>query len=615
MRVIPLRALVVGVVLLSSFVGVAHAQTVNRCQAKKKLCVANAAASLLKCHVTAEKLGAAPDAGCTQSARDKFDGGADASKGCFERREAKGGCLTSDDTPALEGNVEAFVNDVVGELDPGYPTPVLNTCSAGKKKCVAKTAKALLKCHAKAEKTGALDTTCTQKAHDKLDGGADASRGCFAKLEARGNCLTDSDVGTLEDKIDAFVQDVVCALDPSTPGCTPTCPTTYELTVDGGASDVDYGWTGTAHDNKLTTNVRATFAVGGCANATPPCGQCVLSGPIANTGGAAFDNRRCRNDSSVPCTTNGDCPGTDNACVFFLGPPQPLSANGIASTIPLCAVTEIASPAAGTLDGDTGDLALNLTLLWNVFLGTDADHPCPRCASSACTAGPRAGLTCTPQGTSGVFGGDAVSLDCPPTPGAFVPRRIPLAMALATGPQSVTLSASSPSCSHPGASGLKCFCGGSSCVGGANDGAACAADSECGAGASCSVPGVLSKPNDCDDATCSANPADTDSVNEGQCAAGPFASSCVIQTYRRCVNNADCPASGDSCDFAFRPRECFTDNGVVGASVSVSGVASPTAPTLGGLTCVGGGSSATLNGSVGLPGLGRFTLRGTAVIH
>jgi len=46
----------------------------------------------------------------------------------------------------------------------------LNACSAAKKKCVAKKAAALLKCHSKNEKppglTPAAFATCIQKAHD-----------------------------------------------------------------------------------------------------------------------------------------------------------------------------------------------------------------------------------------------------------------------------------------------------------------------------------------------------------------------------------------------------------------------------------------------------------------
>jgi hypothetical protein len=105
----------------------------------------------------------------------------------------------------------------------------LNACSAAKKKCVAKKAAALLKCHAKNEKppvglTPASFAACIQKAKDKFDGGLDPAKGCFAKLEAKfpGGCLTISDTVPLEGKVDAFVDDVVCELDPGSGTCPPT---------------------------------------------------------------------------------------------------------------------------------------------------------------------------------------------------------------------------------------------------------------------------------------------------------------------------------------------------------------------------------------------------------
>ena len=128
----------------------------------------------------------------------------------------------------------------------------LNACSAAKKKCVAKKAAALLKCHSKNEKpptglTPAQFAACIQKANDKFDGGADPTKGCFAKLEIKfsGGCLTINDTVALEAKVDAFVDDVVCELDAgsgtcpatptpaATPTPTPTLPPTPTATPTG----------------------------------------------------------------------------------------------------------------------------------------------------------------------------------------------------------------------------------------------------------------------------------------------------------------------------------------------------------------------------------------------
>jgi hypothetical protein len=121
--------------------------------------------------------------------------------------------------------VDDFVIAVVQALDPFYPGPIPNgnLCSAKKKKCVAKKAWDLLKCHIKAEQTGEAQTKCLQKARDKFDGGGQPANGCFAQLEANPNlnCLTANDTAALELIVDDFVDEVICHLDPSAGTCPP----------------------------------------------------------------------------------------------------------------------------------------------------------------------------------------------------------------------------------------------------------------------------------------------------------------------------------------------------------------------------------------------------------
>ncbi len=235
---------VAGIALVFTVATRSHA-TLNACSAAKKKCVAKKTAALLKCHVHSETPGMSPDPAvrdqCLQTAREKFDGGPDPSRGCFAKLEAKfsGSCLTVGDTTPLENKADAFVTDVVTELDPSYPLVVQNECAARKKKCVSKKTVALLKCQAKNEKPPGIPpeilARCLQKAKDKFDGGAVPSKGCFARLEAEFPfCQTTGDTVSLENKVDAFVNDVVCELDPSdcvpqptptpTPVPTSTCP-------------------------------------------------------------------------------------------------------------------------------------------------------------------------------------------------------------------------------------------------------------------------------------------------------------------------------------------------------------------------------------------------------
>jgi hypothetical protein len=104
----------------------------------------------------------------------------------------------------------------------------LNACSAGKKKCVSKKVASIMKCHIKAETPPGLAladfTACIQKAKDKFDGGAKPMSACFTRLEAKfpGGCITTDDMAALEAKVDAFIDDVVCELDPAAGTCP--CP-------------------------------------------------------------------------------------------------------------------------------------------------------------------------------------------------------------------------------------------------------------------------------------------------------------------------------------------------------------------------------------------------------
>lgn len=632
-------AVIVAALTVLLMFGTADAQ--NKCVAKKHGCVAKKAACKLKCHEKAEKKGLALDPICIQKCEDKFDGGVDPAKGCFAKLEAKndGPCLTTSDTAPLEAKVDAFVVDVIQEVDPFYPAVVMNSCSAGKKKCVSKKMKALLKCHEKAVKKGlALDTNCITKAKNKFDGGADPAKGCFEKLESAGGCSTLDDTAALEAKVDAFVDDVVCELQSPTCPCVPPagiCPTSVQIDVDGVATNLDLGWTGIVHDQSEPTMQRLTLGLGACANASHPCGSCPITGAATNAGGIPFNNHRCVGDTSIQCNSDPDC-GINGPCHFFLGPPLPLSAGGVS----ICLTNDINGPVTGTADPDAATAQIGVPLNWRYYNGFTVDMGCPRCVGGFCNAGPRNGFACTTNGVSPLFG--SVSFDCPPNPGSLIAvTSVPLD--LRTGTQSRVLSAASPNCRAAGFTSLKCqcdtcnnaaatpcddnadcvavgatICGGRRCFGGANNGTPCSVNSECPGGL-CGVAGASTAPNQCNDAVCSPK-VDAGSCDEGECAAGPFDTYCALETYRGCINNSDCPASGDTCTGG-QFRECFTDNGVLGGDVlscgSPGAVCGQEAPdtVLSSLTCMPPTTSSAVNAAEGLPSIGRFTLPSTLTFN
>ncbi|HEX9348899.1 MAG TPA: hypothetical protein VF919_15105, partial [Gemmatimonadales bacterium] len=413
------------------------------------------------------------------------------------------------------------------------------------------------------------------------------------------------------------------------------CPSQITFLANGDAVDLDTGWTGQSHDNRVINNGLVTVNATSCTGSLA-----TVSGPAQNAGGTAANNHRCTGDTSVQCTTDGDCTGL-GTCAFFFGAPLPLSSGSVS----VCVINQINGALTGTADIVSGDSANTAPLISRVFTGPTLANPCSVCGTGAfgttstCSTGPKAGLSCTVNGTSPLFG--STSFDCPPDPGANI-AALNITLKLTTGLQTVTLAAANPLCTAPGFTTLSCFCdtcgdlgaaacmtnadcaagvvcGGKRCVSGTNAGAACTTATECPPSNACGRPGNVTKPNDCSDATCTANtPPDTDSVNEGTCAGGPFEQFCNIERFRGCSSDANCTAPGDTCSFG-KFRECYTDNGTIGNALEVQGAPDPFVAgvshgTLGSFFCVGPTTSGSVNAVAGLPGLGRLTLPGTATL-
>ena len=197
----------------------------GKCTSAKIKCVSTKTTALLGCHNKAETKNVQVDQECIDKADMKFTLPA---KGCMEKAEAKPPCATTGDAPALETQVDQFVVEVVTALDPGYPAPVLNKCSAGKKKCVGDLTKAVLSCYGKSASGGVpVDPECLKKAKTKFDGltgdptkPGDPAKGCIGKLEAKPPCLTTGDTTALETRVNDFTQKNVQRASPA-PGLHP----------------------------------------------------------------------------------------------------------------------------------------------------------------------------------------------------------------------------------------------------------------------------------------------------------------------------------------------------------------------------------------------------------
>ncbi len=376
---------------------------------------------------------------------------------------------------------------------------------------------------------------------------------------------------------------------PSTPFPTPipTGPCDFNrVTMQQLFANLDLGWTGLFHNQQPPgDSTSLTFAVTGCDSPDRPCGTCAFEGPIANPA-SRIDNHRCVSDPSVRCTTDDDCAG--GPCRFFFGAPFGIAGGGVSA----CVVAQVDDGASGAFDAETGDTAASLGVVARVSAGPELSRPCPVCVDDlfpsdgqpdgTCIGGARDGDKCDVNASSFSFG--ETSLDCVPKPANLV-ATLPLAWDLTTGTSVRTLSAASPNCTDFGATNQKCFCG--------------------------AATGSATRPNACFDDT------STPFIDESQCLAfgddgfcpALLDQSCASEPFRGCLDQTDCPAPGDFC--VTRNRPCYPDNGVIGGSVSATGFPSPffddfAFPGLAGLFCVGPTSSAALNVSAGLPGLGRL---------
>jgi hypothetical protein len=431
------------------------------------------------------------------------------------------------------------------------------------------------------------------------------------------------------------------------------------------ASILDTGWTGIAHRAPIIANGDVTLSLT-CpldgSVATRPCGTCTVSGPIANTLPNQLSNHRCVNDTSVKCTSNGDCAGVGGNCEWFFGSTLPLAAGGVGT----CVVNQFSGSITGTANVESGETATKALLTSRVYTGP-TDNPCPRCSDAGgindgtqggtCIDGPRNGLACDANGfVPGRPDFGRTSLDCPPPTGNLA-ATLPIDLSNSTDTITKTLSATSPNCTD--GSGTKCLCetcnnaaatpcssnadctavgaticGGRRCSGGTNDGGPCTAAggaTACPGGGLCGFAGEPSKPSACLDDTATTNQLDCSDTapvdQEGECTSGPVTKACSVASghgQRACGSDADCGGGGGSCVAA--NRACFLTGtlnppaaGLVGTGTLVAVGMEDTPmndvshPTLGAVFCVGPTTASAVNNVAGLPGPGRVTIKGTAL--
>ena len=195
----------------------------QECAARKITAAGKKAACLLSLDARAAR-GGAVDPVKVQKCKDKLG---DPMRGAFAKAEERGGCLTTGDASGIEDKVDAFADGVDMALNVGTP----NACQAAKLKAAGKTASCLLTLRAKAATGAGLDPTKVQACTDRLSGPA----GTFARKEVAGGCATTGDASTIEDEVEAFVDEVV-GEEPAVATCaTAGCPAPVACDPSAGA--------------------------------------------------------------------------------------------------------------------------------------------------------------------------------------------------------------------------------------------------------------------------------------------------------------------------------------------------------------------------------------------
>jgi hypothetical protein len=220
-------------------------------------------------------------------------------------------------------------------------------------------------------------------------------KGCGLKTTTcptpRGNC------GCLPEACSGALPDMAC------PKNAAGGPNEVVFTLLDYATDLDLGWTGSAHNLPLPAKLQLKLCLSGCDAA-----------------------------GTTPCTANGPT-GTGSLNGATFGPPLPV----IAGDVAVCLVNVLTAPISGVANFATGAVSAEVDLRSQVFT-TDAINVCPRCELGTCDGGANMGQPCHVDGIVPVINSLApnklfhLSKDCPPNGAPITTLTIPLPLTTGT---------------------------------------------------------------------------------------------------------------------------------------------------------------------------------------
>src|SRR6185369_5227830 len=228
--------------------------------------------------------------------------------------------------------------------------------------------------------------------------------GAFSKAEGKGGCSTTGDNTAIENKVDAFVDDVDAEI-PADVATTTTVTTTSTTTTIPGpccgvnptrlsfTTGIGSGNCGTVKLSNGTTSLNLACSglyTGGGGNTVPlpynvpDQGTSLTAVNSCNSGTGNFN---LANLTSGTTGSNRNC--TSVGCLF--GPPLPIP-NAVSTPTSVCVVNVVATNASGTANCTTGASHLSLPLSSVLYLDGDlfpnapGIQVCPVC-NKTCSAG------------------------------------------------------------------------------------------------------------------------------------------------------------------------------------------------------------------------------------
>jgi hypothetical protein len=174
----------------------------SKCTGKELSAAGKKALAKAKCHSKAVTKGEPlpPDSPCLATAESKFTS-------AYGKAVDVGDCRTTTDAMTVENKVNGFISDLDTTLVNG--STAASKCTGKELAAAGKKASAKLKCHSKA--VAKNDTT---KLTDCLGAAETKFSSAYGKAIAAGDCINSTDAGTVEGKVNTFVDDVKGTLAP-----------------------------------------------------------------------------------------------------------------------------------------------------------------------------------------------------------------------------------------------------------------------------------------------------------------------------------------------------------------------------------------------------------------